>query len=211
MVENGPSKKAIKRSMKFWGRNGCANFMGAWHFWFFLLENPHAHKIPPFRGGVLGFLRRKTEVKDRIANCYCRNLFWASGALSIHDCMPEDKQKQPQNRKTIFETLSLPVAKILSPVARQAPTPCACALKGSPSTFSEAISKNNLARHPKNLFGLLFQEVSRRGWRTERVGVRKSFLCHRFRPLFCTLFPIPPYEKGDTILGPSFFLYFGPC
>ena len=20
-------------------------------FWFFLLENPHAHKIPPFRGG----------------------------------------------------------------------------------------------------------------------------------------------------------------
>ena len=24
--------------------NGCANFMGAWHFWFFLLENPHAHK-----------------------------------------------------------------------------------------------------------------------------------------------------------------------
>ena len=25
-------------------------------FWFFLLENPHAHKIPPFRGGVLGFL-----------------------------------------------------------------------------------------------------------------------------------------------------------
>ena len=31
--------------------NGCANFMGAWHFWFFLLENLHAHKIPPFRGG----------------------------------------------------------------------------------------------------------------------------------------------------------------
>ena len=26
-------------------------------FWSFLLENPHAHKIPPFRGGgVLGFL-----------------------------------------------------------------------------------------------------------------------------------------------------------
>ena len=36
---------------------------------------------------------------------------------------PEIKQKQPQDRKTIFETLSLPVAKmILSPVARQAPT-----------------------------------------------------------------------------------------
>ena len=36
--------------------------------------------------------------------------------------MPEVKQKQPQDRKTVFETLSLPVAKILSPVARQAPT-----------------------------------------------------------------------------------------
>ena len=37
---------------------------------------------------------------------------------------PEIKQKQPQDRKTSFETLSLPVAKILSPVARQAPTKC---------------------------------------------------------------------------------------
>ena len=28
-------------------------------FWLFLQENPHAHKIPPFRGGgVLGFFRR---------------------------------------------------------------------------------------------------------------------------------------------------------
>ena len=25
-------------------------------FGFFLLENPHAHKIPPFRGGVVVFL-----------------------------------------------------------------------------------------------------------------------------------------------------------
>ena len=25
-------------------------------FWFFLLENPHAHKILPFRGGCWGFL-----------------------------------------------------------------------------------------------------------------------------------------------------------
>ena len=35
---------------------------------------------------------------------------------------PEIKQKQPQDRKTIFGTLSLPVSKILSPVTRQAPT-----------------------------------------------------------------------------------------
>ena len=25
-------------------------------FWFFLLENPNAHKIPPVRGGIVGFL-----------------------------------------------------------------------------------------------------------------------------------------------------------
>ena len=35
--------------------NGCANFMGAWHFLFFLLESPHAYKIPRVRG-VMGFL-----------------------------------------------------------------------------------------------------------------------------------------------------------
>ena len=34
----------------------------------------------------------------------------------------EMKQKQPQDRKTIFETPLLPVAKILLPVARQAQT-----------------------------------------------------------------------------------------
>ena len=36
--------------------NGCANFMSAWHFWLFLMENPHAHKTPPFRGGSGAFL-----------------------------------------------------------------------------------------------------------------------------------------------------------
>ena len=35
--------------------NGCANFMGAWHFWFFLLENTHAHIIPRFAGGGGGW------------------------------------------------------------------------------------------------------------------------------------------------------------
>ena len=53
-------------------------------------------------------------------------MFWASGALLNHDCMPEIKQKQLRDRKTIFKTLSLPVAKILSPVARQAPTKKHC-------------------------------------------------------------------------------------
>ena len=37
--------------------NDCADFMGAWHFWLFLLENPHAHKILLLEGGV-GFFRR---------------------------------------------------------------------------------------------------------------------------------------------------------
>ena len=38
--------------------NGCANFMCACHFWLFLLEKPHAHKIPRYRGGggCWGFL-----------------------------------------------------------------------------------------------------------------------------------------------------------
>ena len=30
-----------------------------------------------------------------------------------------------------------------------------------------------------------------KGWRTEGVGARRSFLCQRFRPLFCTVFPMP--------------------
>ena len=35
--------------------NGCANFLGAWDFWFFLQANLHAHGIPNFwGGGVLG-------------------------------------------------------------------------------------------------------------------------------------------------------------
>ena len=62
----------------------------------------------------------KIEVKDRIAkNTYFRCMFWASGALIV---CPEIKQKQEQDRKTHFETVSLPVAETLSAVARQAPT-----------------------------------------------------------------------------------------
>ena len=53
-------------------------------------------------------------------------------------CTPEIKQKQPQDRKTIFETLSLPVAKILSPVARQAPTKSKNLLMGLLSPFFPA-------------------------------------------------------------------------
>ena len=47
---------------------------------------------------------------------------------------------------------------------------------------------------PHFLFGSEKSEVSKRGWRTERVGARKSLPHHRFRPFFCPLSPITPYE-----------------
>ena len=39
----------------FGSGNGCASFMGVWDFWFFLQENPHAHKMPRFKSGYFGF------------------------------------------------------------------------------------------------------------------------------------------------------------
>ena len=33
-------------------RDGCAKFVGAWHFLLFLQENLHAHEVPCFRGGI---------------------------------------------------------------------------------------------------------------------------------------------------------------
>ena len=47
-------------------------------------------------------------------------MFWASGAFSNHDCLPWIKQKQPIGSQNNF--WDIPVAKILSPVARQAPS-----------------------------------------------------------------------------------------
>ena len=55
-------------------------------------------------------------------NCCYRNMFGHLGRFETMIVCPEIKQKQPQDRKTIFETLSLLVAKILLPVARQAQT-----------------------------------------------------------------------------------------
>ena len=54
---------------------------------------------------------------DVVAIC-----FGFLGPLQTVIVRSEIKQKQLQDRKPVFETLSLPVAKILSPVARQAPT-----------------------------------------------------------------------------------------
>ena len=52
-------------------------------------------------------------------------------------------------------------------------------------------------------------EVSKRG-RTEGVGARRSFMCQRFRPLCCTLFPMPPYERG-THFWRTFWPFLGVC
>ena len=49
-------------------------------FGFFLLENPHAHKIPPFRGGCLGFFFR------RGGGWKCQFYFYGRGDFSEYWC-----------------------------------------------------------------------------------------------------------------------------
>ena len=57
---------------------------------------------------------------------------------------PEIKQKHSQDRKTHFQTVSLPVAKDLSPVARQAPTKLRFVRnkKGQPEAFLAKVFLN---------------------------------------------------------------------
>ena len=43
-------------------------------------------------------------------------------------------------------------------------------------------------------------EVLKRGWRSEEVVAKKSFRCQRLKPLFCAISPMPPWEKGNTLL-----------
>ena len=47
--KNLMSVKVVARDSR--AGNACANFMGAWDFWFFLQENLHAQKIPLPGGG----------------------------------------------------------------------------------------------------------------------------------------------------------------
>ena len=58
----------------------------------------------------------------------------------------------------------------------------------------------------KGDFRLLKSEVSKRGWRAEGVGTRKSCLCQIFRHRFRIFFPIPPLGEGrhnsEEHLGP---------
>ena len=53
----GKEDQGIKFLPAILGRKWLRQFYGRLaFFWFFLLENPHAHKIPPFRGGFWAFL-----------------------------------------------------------------------------------------------------------------------------------------------------------
>ena len=67
-------------------------------------------------------------------------MFWASGALANHDCSPVIKHKQAQNRNTHSKTVGLAVTKILSPVARQAPTQIALECPFSEGRFQKGVA-----------------------------------------------------------------------
>ena len=54
-------------------------------------------------------------------------------------------------------------------------------------------------------------EVSKRGWRTEGVGAKKSFLCQSLSPLFCTLFLCPLRRRGTHFWGTFFACFVGVC
>ena len=57
--------------------------------------------------------------------------------------------------------------------------------------FSVTSHEKGYQRPPLSIYGNE-SEVSKRGWRTEGVGARRSLKGQRFGPLFCTFFPIPP-------------------
>ena len=72
---------------------------------------------------MAGIQVTRIGVKDRIAKpAIIAICFGLLGPFQTMILCREIKQNQPQDCKTIFETLSLPVTKILSSVARQAPT-----------------------------------------------------------------------------------------
>ena len=75
----------------------------------------------------------------------------------------------------------------------------------------ESYRINLLVIYQSTLSGSNLQEISKRGWQAERVGAMRSFLCQRFRPLFCTLLPMPSSGEGKRNSGDQFLLYFGPC
>ena len=85
-----------------------------------LSRGPSGDRIARSRRRTGPNLTVRIGVKDRIAKTAIIAICF--GFLGPMIVCPEIKQKQPQDRKTSFETPSLPVAKIVSPVARQAPS-----------------------------------------------------------------------------------------
>ena len=53
-------------------------------FWLFLQQNPHAHKSPPFRGGVLGFFRKGGVEVPILFNFYGRGDFPTKTKQSVN-------------------------------------------------------------------------------------------------------------------------------
>ena len=54
---------------------------------------------------------------------------------------------------------------------------------------------------------VLLSEVSKRGWRTEGVGARKSLPHHKFRPFYCPFFLCPLRSRRTQFWG-TFFAVF---
>ena len=92
--------------------------------WVFLVGSVHSGKVlsqGPSGDRIARSCRHtgpdqtvRIGVKDRIAKLLLSIAkgFGLLGPFATMIACPESKQKQPQDRKTIFETLSLPVAKI---------------------------------------------------------------------------------------------------
>ena len=93
--------------------------------WNVLSREPFGDRIATSCRHTAPDLTARIGVKDRIAKSSLSQYvlgFWGPSKPRLH-ALKSSKQ-QHRDRKTIFETLSLRVAKILSPVARQVPTKC---------------------------------------------------------------------------------------
>ena len=100
----------------------------------------------------------------------------------------------------VFLFVSLPSpptpAILWGRTAESPPTPPHDPSPPLPHPYLQAIARptpgKNYPLKSARIFCILESEVSKRGWRTEGVGARKSLKGQRFRPLFCTFFPMPP-------------------
>ena len=112
--------------------------------------------------------------------------------------------KTPQDRKTIFETLALPVAKILSRVARQAPTKFRTPHLGhTPSTAGTFRKKfrNNSGKTPETLSERFLEFPSR-----VRLGCPKPNNSRHSRlPEHFQTSLLPPSTAGGRLFFQKWF------